>query len=116
MEALEIITRRSVDYIEAHSDRPFFLYVAFTSPHLPHCTAPEFRGTSGMGNYGDFLAETDHRIGQILDALDRAGVTEDTLVLFTSDNGPENNREDWSRLTPQLAAFGMHDVAREALD
>ena len=43
-----------------------------------------------MGNYGDFMAETDHRVGQILDALDRCGLAQDTLVLLTSDNGPEN--------------------------
>ena len=86
--ALRIIAERSVDYIESRSERPFFLYVAFTSPHLPHCTAPEFRGTSGMGNYGDFVVETDHRVGQILDALDRAGIADETLVLLTWDNGP----------------------------
>lgn len=95
---LRVIAERSVDYIESHQAEPFFLYVALTSPHLPHCTAPEFRGTSGMGNYGDFLTETDHRVGQILEALDRVGVADDTLVLLTSDNGPENNYKDWERI------------------
>ena len=112
-EALGIITRRSVAYIEAHAGGPFLLYVAFTSPHLPHCTAPEFRGTSGMGNYGDFLVETDHRIGQILDALERAGVAEDTLVLLTSDNGPENNHRDWSRLYGHESAGGFRGGKRD---
>lgn len=112
-EALAIITARSVDYIHAHGSEPFFLYVSFTSPHLPHCTAPEFRGTSGMGNYGDFLVETDHRIGQILDALDRAGVARDTLVLFSSDNGPENNHKDWSRLYGHASAGGFRGGKRD---
>lgn len=111
--ALRIITQRSVAAIESRSERPFFLYVAFTSPHLPHCTAPEFRGTSGMGNYGDFLTETDHRVGQILDALERAGVAEETLVLLTSDNGPENNYKDWSRLYGHESAGGYRGGKRD---
>jgi len=97
-EVLGIITDHTVDFIEDHAEVPFFIYVAFTSPHLPHCTAPEFRGTSDMGNYGDFMAETDHRVGQILDALERAGLTRDTMVVLTSDNGPENNYKDWVRI------------------
>lgn len=113
---LEIITQRSVDYIEARGNGPFFLCVSFTSPHLPHCTAPEFRGTSGMGNYGDFLAETDHRVGEILDALERAGVAEDTLVVFSSDNGPENNYQDWSRLYGHESAGGFRGGKRDVYE
>ena len=99
-EALAILTSKAVAWLEklAHDPEPFFLYVALTSPHLPHCTAPEFRGRSQCGNYGDFLLETDHRIGEILDALDRTGAAGDTLVLVSSDNGPENNYHDWRRL------------------
>lgn len=97
-DVLRTIAERSVAFIEEHADEPFFLYVALTSPHLPHCTAPEFRGTSGMGNYGDFLVETDHRVGQVLEALDCAGVAGHTMVLLTSDNGPENNYRDWERI------------------
>jgi arylsulfatase A len=116
VDALRIITDHTVEYIEEHVADPFFVYVAFTSPHLPHCTAPEFRGASGMGNYGDFLAETDHRIGQILEALDRCGLAENTLVVFTSDNGPENNYKDWSRLYGHESAGGFRGGKRDVYE
>lgn len=116
VETLEIIARKSVEYIEAHAKQPFLLYVAFTSPHLPHCTAPEFRGTSGMGNYGDFMVETDHRVGQILDALDRMGIAEDTLVLLSSDNGPENNYQDWQRIYGHASAGGFRGGKRDVYE
>ncbi len=93
---LEDLTEKAVDFIEQHAEasrrgRPFFLYVALTSPHLPHAVHPAFVDTSECGKYGDFMTETDHRVGQVLDALDREGLTGETLVIFTSDNGPENN-------------------------
>lgn len=116
VETLAIMARKSVEYIEAHADEPFLLYVALTSPHLPHCTAPEFRGSSGMGNYGDFLVETDHRIGQILDALDRMGIAEDTLVLLSSDNGPENNYQDWQRIYGHASAGGFRGGKRDVFE
>ncbi|MFK7742744.1 MAG: sulfatase-like hydrolase/transferase [Planctomycetota bacterium] len=95
-DVLRITTEHAIEFVEQdRGGRPFFAYVALTSPHLPHCTAREFRGKSGMGNYGDFLVETDHRVGQLLDALDRAAVADNTIVLFTSDNGAENNYKDW---------------------
>jgi arylsulfatase A len=69
--------------------QPFFLYFALTSPHYPVVPDPEFRGKSGAGEFGDFVVQTDAVVGQVLDALKRAGVAENTLVIFTSDNGPE---------------------------
>lgn len=71
----------------AAEGEPFFAYVPLTSPHTPVVPSEAFRGRSGLGDYGDFLVETDHTLGRILDALDRAGVAADTLVVFTSDNG-----------------------------
>ena len=116
VDALRIITERAVEYIEARASGPFFVYVAFTSPHLPHCTAPEFRGTSGMGNYGDFMLETDHRVGQILDALDRCGLARDTLVVLTSDNGPENNYKDWLRIYGHECSGGFRGGKRDVYE
>lgn len=116
VDALRIITEHTVAYIGEHAAEPFFVYVAFTSPHLPHCTAPEFRGTSGMGNYGDFMAETDHRIGQILEALERSGLTGETLVVLTSDNGPENNYKDWSRLYGHESSGGFRGGKRDVYE
>lgn len=90
---LETFAKKAVDYINksAKKDKPFFLYLPLTSPHLPHCTHPDFKGRSNCGNYGDFMEETDYRVGQVLDALDANGIAENTLVIFSSDNGAETN-------------------------
>lgn len=116
VDALKIITDHAVQYIESQKEKPFFLYVAFTSPHLPHCTAPEFRGSSKMGNYGDFMTETDHRVGQILDAIERCGMTENTLVVLTSDNGPENNYKDWLRIYEHQSNGGFRGGKRDVYE
>ena len=68
---------------------PFFLYLAYTSPHKPVIPLQRFRGQSTAGAYGDFLMETDWHIGRLLDHLAELGVADDTLVIVTSDNGPE---------------------------
>ncbi len=96
---LQVCTEKTVDYIARHVEsakagRPFFIYLALNSPHLPHCAAPEFVGTSQVDAYGDFMLETDHRVGQVLAALDEQGLAHDTLVFFSSDNGPENGYDE----------------------
>jgi arylsulfatase A len=85
------LTRRAVGYVEeaARTNRPFFLYFPLTAPHYPIVPAPEFKGRSEAGDYGDFVAQVDATVGDVLAALARAGVASNTLVLFTSDNGPE---------------------------
>ena len=90
---LEKFASKAVDYINkvAQEDKPFFLYLPLTSPHLPHCTHPDFKGRSNCGNYGDFIEETDYRVGQVLDALDANGIADNTLIIFSSDNGAETN-------------------------
>lgn len=82
------LTDRAVAFIEEHADRPFFLYVAHPMPHVPLHVSEEFLGGSAQGLYGDVIEEIDASTGRILDTLDREGIEEDTLVLFTSDNGP----------------------------
>ena len=81
----------AVGYIERHaeqrSDRPFFLYAPLTAPHLPLVPNQEYRDTSQAGHYGDFVVETDAFVGAILEALDRTGQADNTMVIFTSDNG-----------------------------
>lgn len=90
-DVLGEITRRSVDYISAHAgddnDAPFFLYIPFSAPHTPWLPSEAFMGTSGAGHYGDFAAEVDGAFGQVLSAVDRSGLAENTLIIFTSDNG-----------------------------
>lgn len=85
------MTRHAVQWIDktAETKQPFFLYFALTSPHYPVVPSSEFVGKTEVGAYGDFVHQTDWSIGQVLDALERAGVADNTLVIFTSDNGPE---------------------------
>ena len=71
------------------TSRPFFTFVPFTHAHLPTLTHPEFDGKTGNGPYADVLAEIDFRTGQILDAIDDLGIRKNTVVLWLSDNGPE---------------------------
>jgi arylsulfatase A-like enzyme len=90
------LTTRAERWIAAHAapeKKPFFLYVPLTSPHFPVVPSAEFQGRSRVGDYGDFVMETDATVGRILAALARAGVGENTLVIFTSDNGPEVHHE-----------------------
>jgi arylsulfatase A-like enzyme len=81
-------TERAVRFIERHRDTPFFLYVAHAMPHVPLFVSGKFKGKTGRGLYGDVIAEIDWSAGRILDAVKRAGLDNDTLVIFTSDNGP----------------------------
>ncbi len=81
-------TGRAVDFIGRNRDRPFFLYVAHTMPHVPLAVGDRFRGKSRRGLYGDACEEIDWSTGEIMAALQRHGLDDDTLVLFLSDNGP----------------------------
>ncbi|MBL9151922.1 MAG: sulfatase [Verrucomicrobiales bacterium] len=80
-------TERTLDFIERHRDRPFFLYLPHAMPHKPLAVSPDFDGKSGAGLYGDVIAELDWSVGQILDKLKTTGLDGRTLVIFTSDNG-----------------------------
>jgi arylsulfatase A-like enzyme len=81
-------TAESLRFIEENKDRPFFLYLAHTMPHVPLSASKEFRGRSQAGLYGDVVEELDWSAGQILGRLKKLGLDEQTLVVFTSDNGP----------------------------
>ncbi|MCU0718578.1 MAG: arylsulfatase [Pirellula sp.] len=85
------LTTHAVEWIEksAKSKKPFFLYFALTSPHYPVVPSSDFVGKTQVGAYGDFVHQTDWSVGQVLDALNRSGVADNTLVIFTSDNGAE---------------------------
>jgi arylsulfatase A len=91
VKILPALTERAVRYVEAraNSAQPFLLYFALTSPHYPVVPSPEFVGKSKAGEYGDFVVQTDAAVGAVLDALQRSGLDNNTLVIFTSDNGPE---------------------------
>lgn len=81
-------TAAAVDVIEASGERPFFLYLAHTFPHIPLFASDAFRGQSEAGLYGDTVEEIDWSLGQIRDALERTDKADETLIIFTSDNGP----------------------------
>ncbi|MBI1353384.1 MAG: sulfatase-like hydrolase/transferase [Acidobacteria bacterium] len=81
-------TAAAVDFIERSAGSPFFLYLAHSMPHLPIDASSDFKGGTEHGLYGDVIEELDWSVGQIFAALARAGVDDDTLVVFTSDNGP----------------------------
>lgn len=81
-------TERAVRFIEEHRDRPFFLYLPHTFPHIPLHVAEDRLGTSAAGLYGDVVEELDESVGEVVGTLDRLGLGERTLVIATSDNGP----------------------------
>jgi len=81
-------TDRAIDFISRHADEPFFVYLPHTMPHIPLHVEEGFRGRSRGGTYGDTIECIDHHLGRLLDHLDNLGLTENTLVIVTSDNGP----------------------------
>jgi arylsulfatase A-like enzyme len=89
---------KAVDWIDANKDDPFLLILTATQVHHPFTPAPQFQGTSGCGLYGDFIHELDYIVGLLLQKLEDEGLTENTLVIFTSDNGAMANvtgQEAW---------------------
>ncbi|HZO55460.1 MAG TPA: arylsulfatase [Bryobacteraceae bacterium] len=91
-EVLPEIGRRAVSWVkeQARAGSPYFLYFPMTAPHTPIAPHPDFAGKSRAGAYGDFVFQVDAAVGQVMDAIRESGTAEDTIVIFTSDNGPEN--------------------------
>lgn len=84
------LTQKAVEWISRQKEgEPFFLYFPFTSPHAPIVPSPEFTGKSQANGYGDWMVQTDWSAGQVLQALEKHGFSRNTLVIFSSDNGPE---------------------------
>ncbi len=86
------LTARVLEWLreDERGERPFFLYFPWTSPHAPITPAGEYRGATEAGGYGDYLHQSDAHLGAVLKALDELGFAENTLVIFTADNGPEH--------------------------
>jgi arylsulfatase A-like enzyme len=101
-EIADRITEKAVKFIEDNQAGPFFLYFSTHDIHVPRIPHPRFAGKSGMGPRGDAILEFDWSVGQVLDTLDRLGLTDNTLVIFSSDNGP-------------VVDDGYRDQARELL-
>ncbi|MBI5380693.1 MAG: sulfatase [Opitutae bacterium] len=83
-----LYTERAQAFIRRNRDEPFFLYLAHTMPHVPLAVSSKFKGKSGQGMYGDVVMELDWSVGEIRRTLEECGLTGQTLVIFTSDNGP----------------------------
>lgn len=81
-------TERATAFIDRHKAQPFFFYLAHSMPHVPLYVSEKFAGKSARGTYGDVIMEIDWSVGEVLGALERAGVADNTLVIFTTDNGP----------------------------
>jgi arylsulfatase A-like enzyme len=84
----EVFARKAVEFVEKNKDEPFFLYYAFHQPHVPRMPGERFVGATKLGPRGDVIVEMDWCVGQMLDALERLGLENDTIVIFSSDNGP----------------------------
>ena len=100
-DCLDIITGKAKNFIQQNKDTPFFLYVPITAPHKPVAPHGRFRGKTKLGEYGDFVAQVDWSIGQIMDQLEALALEENTLVILTSDNGSFMRRTDDSSRFPE---------------
>jgi arylsulfatase A-like enzyme len=108
IDVLPTLTRKAVEYLRqraagAKHGKPFFLYLPLNAPHTPIVPTAEWRGKSGLNKYADFVMQTDWTVGAVLEALEKNGLTERTLVFFASDNGCSPSAD-----FPQLAAKGHH--------
>ena len=110
-EMIPEFVRRVVKYIESSGPDPFFLYFPLTSPHTPIVPNQEFIGRSDSGLYGDFVCEVDWLVGEVMAALERKGITDNTLLIFTSDNGPESIPAAAGGCYEQIRDFGHYSMA-----
>jgi len=103
------ITKRSVNYIDqqAKTDKPFFLFFPMTSPHTPISPSEQFKGKSGISDYADFMMQTDWCVGQLMDAVERNGIANNTLIIFTTDNGT-SPKADFVKLRKAGAELQNH--------
>ncbi|MFZ9002501.1 MAG: sulfatase-like hydrolase/transferase [Robiginitalea sp.] len=85
------LTAKSVDFMERQvkAKKPFFLFIPYTQTHMPVLPSAEFRGKTGNGDFADVLAQTDSYVGRLLDKIEQLGIEDNTIFIFTSDNGPD---------------------------
>ena len=87
-EMAEVFLDKAISFVTEHKDQPFFLYYAFHQPHVPRLPGSRFAGSTNLGPRGDVIAEMDWCVGEMLDTLERLGLMENTIIIFSSDNGP----------------------------
>lgn len=108
-ECLTRFTDKAMEWmagkVNGGQKKPFFLYLPYTSPHYPVCPLPQFWGQGEAGGYGEFMIETDYHVGRILEFLDDRDLAENTLVIFSSDNGPERS---WKQRIEEFGHYSAH--------
>lgn len=109
----EKIAEESVAYITAHKEESFFLYLPLAGPHSPIAPAERFLGKSGAGKYGDYVYMMDWTVGQVMETLEKEGLAENTIVIFTSDNGPEKTAYERIREHGHYSMGHMRGVKRD---
>ena len=113
-QCLTRFTDKAIEWMGRERDQPFFLYLPYTSPHYPVCPLPQFHGQGDCGGYGEFMIETDFHVGRILSFLEKSGHDRDTMIVFTSDNGPENSWkqriDDFGHRSNAIYRGGKRDI------
>jgi len=111
------LTDRAVSFMQqqAEGGKPFFVYLPYTATHFPTRPHPDFAGKSGNGPWGDLLMQIDSYLGELLDAIDELGIADNTIVIFTADNGPEALGTGETSLTVETAIHGSAGPWRSTL-
>jgi len=111
------LTDRAISFMKQQADdeKPFFVYLPYTATHFPTMPHPDFVGKSGNGAWGDLLMQIDSYVGELIDTLDELGLADETIVIFTADNGPEALSEGESSLTVETAIHGSAGPWRSTL-
>jgi arylsulfatase A-like enzyme len=112
-EMIPEFVSRCREYIEKSGPEPFFLYFALTSPHKPIVPNKQFIGRSDSGLYGDFVCEVDWVVGEVMAALERKGIADNTLLIFTSDNGPEADCYEQAREYRHYSMGHLRGIKRD---
>ncbi|MHC5002064.1 MAG: arylsulfatase [Planctomycetota bacterium] len=102
------LTDKAIDFMRRQSaaGKPFFVYLPYTATHFPTLPHPDFAGKTGNGPWADLLLQIDTYVGKLVDTIDELGVADDTIVIFTADNGPESLDFDQTSITVETAAHG----------
>ncbi|MFQ5928603.1 MAG: arylsulfatase [Acidobacteriota bacterium] len=120
IEVLPTIAEKAVGFIERHlqnsPDKPFFLYFPLTAPHTPVLPTEAFLGKSKAGKYGDFVVEVDWTVGQIVETVERLGISDNTLIIVTSDNGPERHMQARKKQYNHYSSYHFRGMKRDAWD
>ena len=111
------LTDRAIRFMseQAQADKPFFVYLPYTATHFPAIPHPDFVGKSGKGPWGDMLIQIDSYLGELLDTIDDLGVRDNTIVIFTADNGPEALSAGETSMTVETAMHGSAGPWRSTL-